>query len=68
MVSYKDAVLYNPDFGMTEHLLNPPLYENLMQTLEALDKGDNKHGNEEPVSNTGYDYIFSFQSKTSTYH
>lgn len=51
MKNVKDAMGFNPNFGMTEYLLNPPLYETWMQTLEKFKQADNTEGNEKPVSN-----------------
>lgn len=51
LINISDALDKNPDFGMTEYLLNPPLYDSWMQTLEILKKMDNSIGDKKPVSN-----------------
>lgn len=51
MKNINDAMANNPDFGMTEYLLNPPLYDTWMQTLEKLKSMDHSDGNKRPISN-----------------
>lgn len=46
-----DAMDNNPDFGMTEYLLNPPLYDSWMETLDKLKAMDKSMGDKRPVSN-----------------